>query len=78
MLQKNHTGGIQFQLRTLTALFADSRDYELPVLAVPAFTNCSGKAEGERRVEVGWGENCSFSEMNNLKEALLLPSETVT
>lgn len=33
----------RFQLCTLTALFADSRDYELLVLALPAFTNCSGK-----------------------------------
>lgn len=42
-------GGIQFQLCTLTALFADSRDYESLALALPAFTNGSGKAHW------GWG-----------------------
>lgn len=43
-------GCIQFQLCTLTALFADSRNYESLALALPAFTNGSGKAHW------GWGQ----------------------
>lgn len=43
-LQKNNTEVLQFQLCTLTDVFADSRDYELLVLTLSAFTNCSGKA----------------------------------
>lgn len=44
LLASDNTGGDQFHRCTLTALFADSCDYELLVLAAPAFTNCSGKA----------------------------------
>lgn len=69
----NHTGGIQFQLRTLTALFADSRDYELLVLAMPAFTNSSGEAKGGGHIEVGWGENGSFRRCTASKRCFFCP-----
>lgn len=70
----NHTGGIQFQRRTLTALFADSRDYELLVLAAPAFAKQLRRGKrGGRHVEVGGGENCSFRRCTTSKRCFFCP-----
>lgn len=58
----------QLQLRSLTALFAESGDCELLVLALPAFTDRSGKAGGQAgggRWRQVWAEDCSFSETND-------------